>query len=199
MEVILREDYLTLGYTGDRVKVKGGYARNYLLPRNIAVEASRRNQRILNHELSAIMARRIKRKAEAEEFAKTLAQVIVEFSLKIGRQGRSFGSITTRDIETKLASLGYKIDKRQIRIPEPIKAAGAHEVEVRLHSEVTVPLNIKVIAEREAVVESAQFESADGEKPRRGKGRSGKKKGSDGEAGSGSASGQSVETAPTDA
>lgn len=153
MEVILKEDLLSRGYVGDRIKVKGGYARNFLLPRGIAVEASSRNQKILKHQLAAIVAKRARRKSEAEEFAKTLSQVIVEFTLKIGQGGKSFGSVSAKEIEAKLNELGYKVDKRQIKIPEPIKGAGTHAVEIKLHSEVVVPVSVKVIAAKEAVAE----------------------------------------------
>ena len=168
MDVILKEDFLALGYVGDKVRVKGGYARNFLLPRGIAVEGSRRNERILNHELFAIMAKRQRRKAEAEEFGKTLGQVTVEFTLKIGQGGRSFGSVTSRDIEAKLKTLGYQVDKRQVRILEPIRTAGVHGIEVRLHSEVSVPVTVKVTAEREVVVETASAEGTEGRKRGRG-------------------------------
>lgn len=167
MEVILKEDYLSLGYVGDRIKVRGGFARNFLLPRGIAIEASARNTRVLNHQLAAILAKRMKRKAEAEEFGKVVSGIIVEFTLKVGEQGRSFGSVTARDIETALKSLGYTVDRKQIRIGDAIRAAGMHKVDVKLHAEVLVPLQVKVIAEKPPVVASS-----DEEKPaKRGKKR----------------------------
>lgn len=146
MEVILREDYISLGYIGDTVRVRRGFARNYLIPRGIAVEASSENERALTHKLSSIMAKRIKKKAEAEAFGKVLEQVTVEFTLKVGAKGKSFGSVTTRDIETSLKALGYEIDRRQIRLSETIKGPGVYKVEVKLHSEVSVGVQVKVIA-----------------------------------------------------
>ena len=146
MEVILREDYLALGYIGDTVKVRRGFARNFLIPRGIAVEASARNERELKHKLSGILSKRLKRKAEAEQFGNVLKQIIVEFTLKIGAQGKSYGSVTARDIEESLKTLGYVVDRRQIRIVDPIRGAGVWQVDVKLHSEVTVPLQVKVIA-----------------------------------------------------
>jgi phage FluMu protein gp41 len=92
------------------------------------------------------MAKRIKKKAEAEAFGKVLEQVTVEFTLKVGAKGKSFGSVTTRDIETSLKALGYEIDRRQIRLAETIKGPGVYKVEVKLHSEVTVDVQVKVIA-----------------------------------------------------
>lgn len=146
MEVILREDYISLGYIGDTVRVRRGFARNYLIPRGLAVEASSENERALKHKLGSIMAKRIKKKAEAEAFGKVLEQVTVEFTLKVGAKGKSFGSVTTRDIETSLKALGYEIDRRQIRLAETIKGPGIYKVEVKLHSEVSVSVQVKVIA-----------------------------------------------------
>jgi len=146
MEVILREDYISLGYVGDTVRVSRGFARNFLIPRGIAVEASSQNERALKHKLGAIMAKRIKMKQEAEAYAKVLEQVTVEFTLKMGGQGKSFGSVTSRDIEASLKSLGYNIDRRQIRLSETIKGPGVYKVEIKLHSEVTVLVQVRVIA-----------------------------------------------------
>lgn len=157
MEVILREDCLPLGYVGDTVRVKRGYARNYLLPRGLAVEASSTNSRALKHQLAGIMSKRVKKKAEAEQFGAVLSQIIVEFTLKMGAQGKSFGSVTTRDIEASLKGLGYEVDRRQIKLVEAIKGAGLHKAEVRLHSEVSVPLQIKVIAAQPVAAEGAEI------------------------------------------
>ncbi len=169
MEVILREDCLPLGYVGDTVRVKRGYARNYLLPRGLAVEASSTNSRALKHQLAGIMSKRLKKKAEAEQFGSVLSQVIVEFTLKMGAQGKSFGSVTTRDIEAALKGLGYNVDRRQIKLVEAIKGTGVHKAEVRLHSEVSVPLQIKVIAAQPV---AAAAEGAEGAEKGRGKRKS---------------------------
>jgi large subunit ribosomal protein L9 len=168
MEVILREDYISLGYIGDTVRVRRGFARNFLIPRGIAVEASSRNDRELKHKLSGIISKRIKRKAEAEAFAKVLGQVTVEFTLKVGSKGKSFGSVTSRDVEASLKALGYEIDRRQIRISETIKAPGVYTVEIKLHSEVIVPVSVKVIAAQPPVTASAGKEE-------KGRKKSGKK------------------------
>jgi large subunit ribosomal protein L9 len=146
MDVILREDYISLGYIGDKVKVRRGFARNFLIPRGIAVEASGANERVLKHKLSAIVATRLKKKAEAEAFGKVLQQVTVELTLKVGAQGKSFGSITSKDIEEALKGLGYNVDRRQIRLTEVIKGVGQYKVEVKLHSEVVVGVQVKVQA-----------------------------------------------------
>lgn len=169
MEVILREDYISLGYTGDRVKVRRGFARNFLIPRGLAVEASGANERALKHKLGAIVAARSKKKAEAEAFGNVLQQVTVELTLKVGSQGKSFGSITSKDIEDGLKTLGYTVDRRQIRLTEVIKGVGQFKVEVKLHSEVAVPVNVKVLAAQ--VAAPAAEEGAE-----KGKGRKKSKK-----------------------
>jgi len=150
MEVILREDFLPLGYVGDTVKVKRGYARNFLIPRGVAIESSAQNDRALNHKRGAIVAKRIKKKAEAEQFGNILQQIIVEFTLKVGASGKSFGAITAKDIESSLKALGYTVDRRQIRLVDAIKSVGMHKAEVKLHSEVTVSVQIKVLAAPQA-------------------------------------------------
>jgi large subunit ribosomal protein L9 len=169
MEVILREDYISLGYIGDTVRVKRGFARNFLIPRGIAVEASAGNERQLKHKLSAIVAKRIKAKAEAEAYAKVLGQVTVEFTLKVGAKGKSFGAVTSRDIESSLKALGYNVDRRQIKISEMMKGPGVYTVEVKLHSEVVVPVQVKVIAVQPPVSASGTQE--------KGAKRKGRKKG----------------------
>ena len=167
MEVILREDFLPLGYVGDTVKVKRGYARNFLIPRGVAIESSAQNERALKHKLGAIVAKRIKKKAEAEQFGNILQQIIVEFTIKVGASGKSFGAITAKDIESTLKTLGYSVDRRQIRLVDAIKSVGMHKAEVKLHSEVTVPVQIKVLAAPQAApVEGAA----------KGKGKRGAKK-----------------------
>ena len=154
MEVILREDYISLGYIGDTVRVSRGFARNFLIPRGVAVEASAGNEKQLKHKLAAIVAKRIKAKGEAEAFARVLSQVTVEFTLKVGARGKSFGAVTSRDIEASLKALGYNVDRRQIRISETIKGPGVYAVEVKLHSEVVVPVQVKVIAAQPPAVTS---------------------------------------------
>jgi large subunit ribosomal protein L9 len=187
MEVILREDFISLGYIGDTVRVKRGFARNFLIPRGIAVEASAGNERQLKHKLSAIVAKRIKAKAEAEAYAKVLGQVTVEFTLKVGAKGKTFGAVTSRDVEASLKALGYNVDRRQIRISEMIKGPGVYTVEVKLHSEVVVPVQVKVIAVQPPVSASASEE--------KGKKRKSRKKGEEAgvEAASAAAEGESEE------
>jgi len=176
MEVILKEDYLPLGYIGDKVSVRGGFARNFLLPRGVAVEASGRNARMLNHQLSAIIAKRVKRKGEAEAFGAVLQQVTVEFTLKMGEQGKSYGSVTTKDIEASLKALGYEVNRKQIRIPEQIRAAGTYQIEVKLHSEVVIPVQVKVTAAQPTPILEAKDDEEGADRRGKGKKRAPKKK-----------------------
>lgn len=147
MEVILQEDFPSLGYVGDKVSVRGGYARNFLIPRGIALESSADNQRMLKHRLGAVQAKKIKLRSEAEAAAKSLEAVTLEFTLKLGERGKSFGSITSKDIEKALADKGFALDKRQIRLVEPFRGAGVYTVDVKLHSEVIAKVPVKVTAE----------------------------------------------------
>ncbi|MBN8548900.1 MAG: 50S ribosomal protein L9 [Deltaproteobacteria bacterium] len=164
MEVILQENYPSLGYVGDRVNVKGGFARNFLIPRGIAIEASSRNERVLKHRLQHVMAKRIRLKSEAEALGKQLAEAALEFTLKMGEAGKSFGSITSRDIETALKAKGFEIDRKQVRMTESLRKAGEFKVSVKLHAEVIIAVPVKVISEAPPV-------SAEGKEARKGRGR----------------------------
>lgn len=147
MEVILQEDFPSLGYIGDKVVVRGGYARNYLIPRGIAVEARSRDARLLAHRVSIINAKKAKKKLEAEEARKQVEAVSLSFTLKGSGSGRGFGAVTTRDIEEGLKEKGISVDKRWIKVPESLKAAGEYRISVKLHSEVIARLPVKVIIE----------------------------------------------------
>lgn len=168
MDIILTQDYPSLGYVGDRVAVRRGYARNFLIPRGIAVEVASHNARLLAHRLAGINAHKAKLKAEADELAGRLAQAKLEFTMKLGSQGKSFGAVTVRDIELALEAQGFKFERRQVRLSEPIKSAGEFEVQVKLHSEVVVSLPIKVTAEVVAApgLVPGEQPAEGGEKPR---------------------------------
>ncbi|MFT3708500.1 MAG: 50S ribosomal protein L9 [Archangium sp.] len=150
MKVILREDVYNLGKSGELVSVKEGYARNYLLPRNLAMLASTANVRQLEHEKKVIELRQQKLKGSAQEQAKKLEGVKVTIKRKVGEQDKLFGSVTALDIAEALAAAGHKLDRRLIHLPEPIKAIGAFEVEMRLHRDVTAKLNVNVEGEAQA-------------------------------------------------
>ena len=150
MKLILREDVYNLGKSGELVSVKEGYARNYLLPRNLAMLASSANVRQLDHEKKVIELRQQKLKGGAQEQAKKLEGVKISIKRKTGEQDKLFGSVTALDIAEALAAAGHKLDRRLIHLPEPIRAIGEFPVEVRLHREVTAKLTVTVVGEAQA-------------------------------------------------
>jgi len=167
MEIILQQDFPALGYVGDTVKVKPGYARNFLIPRGLAVEASSINERLLKHRLTAINGKKVKLRAQAQEIVTRMQSVVLEFTLKIGAGGRSFGAVSARDVEVQLKEKGFELDRRQIKLLEPLRKAGEFKVQVKLHSEVSA--NIPVIVRAEAPkVEAAAEGEGKTERRRRG-------------------------------
>jgi large subunit ribosomal protein L9 len=147
MKVILREDVENLGKAGDLVTVKDGFGRNFLLPRKKAVLASEQNIRQLEHEKSVTAARNAKLKGAAEEQARKLGAVKATIRRKVGEQDKLYGSVTALDIAEALASQGQQVDRRLIHLPEPIKAVGQYEVELRLHREVVAKIKVEVAPE----------------------------------------------------
>ncbi len=149
MEVILREDVDKLGSRGQLVKVADGYARNFLLPKRMAVPATEANRKIVDQERQAALKREAKEKAGAEDLARMMAGVTVTIAQKAGEQDQLFGSVTAKDISEGLERQGYHIDRRKIHLEEPIKQLGEHKVPVRLHREVTVEIAVNVVREEE--------------------------------------------------
>jgi large subunit ribosomal protein L9 len=147
MEVILREDVKSLGKAGELVKVRPGYARNFLLPKGLAYEATEGNRKRILAESKARVARAAEEKSAAEAIAATLAGVSVTLARKVGEGDRLFGSITAQDIADALAKQGHAVDKRKIELEHPLKTLGAHTVPVRLHHEVQAELRVTVVAE----------------------------------------------------
>lgn len=147
MKVILREDVANLGRSGEVVTVKDGFGRNFLLPRKMAVLANERNIKQLEHEMGVISARQAKLKAGAEAQAKGLSNVQVKIARKVGEQDKLYGSVTVLDIAEALTAQGKKLDRRHIHLPEPIKAIGSWDVEIRLHREVTAKIKVEVVPE----------------------------------------------------
>lgn len=145
MQLILIEDVDGLGITGDTVKVKPGYARNFLLPRSLAVEANARNARQLEHHQQMVAARVAKKQAEAEGLAGQIRKTEVQIPVLVGEEDRLFGSVTNRDIEQALAEAGIAIDRKKIALAEPIKALGVHTVAVKVHPTVTAELKVWVV------------------------------------------------------
>ena len=147
IEVILREDIKTLGRAGEMVRVKPGYARNYLLPQGLAYEATEGNRKRIAAETKARASRDQADRAEAERFAAALREVTLPLSGKAGEEGKLFGSITSQDIADALARAGHTVDKRRIELEHPIKVVGQHSVTIRLHPEVHAELRVSVVAE----------------------------------------------------
>ena len=149
MEVILREDVEKLGTRGQLVKVASGYARNFLLPKRLAVAATESNKKIVGQEGQAHLRREAKVAGEAGELAKLMEAVVVTISQKAGDNGQLFGSVTTKDIADALEAQGYTIERRKIVLEEPIKSIGEFKVPLRLHSQVTVEIAVNVVKEEE--------------------------------------------------
>ena len=147
MEVILREDIKTLGRAGELVRVKPGYARNYLLPQGLAYEATEGNKKRIAAESKARAARGQAEKAEAERIAAALSAVSLTLSGKAGEEGKLFGSITAQDIADALAREGHTVDRRRIELEHPIKTLGSHAIVVRVHPEVHAEVRVSVVAE----------------------------------------------------
>jgi len=147
MEVILREDVEKLGNRGQLVKVAPGYARNFLLPKRLAVAATESNRKIVEQERQAGLRREAKEVADAGELAKIMANVSITIAQKAGENEQLFGSVTAKDISDSLEKQGYTIDRRKIHLQEPIKTLGEHKVPIRLHREVTTDITVNVVKE----------------------------------------------------
>ena len=147
MEVILREEVEKLGQRGQVVKVANGYARNFLLPRRLAVEATNSNKKIVEQERQAHLRRDAKEISDAGDLAKLMSSVEVTISQKAGEADQLFGSVTSQDIVTALEKAGYTIERKKIQLADPIKQLGDYKVPVRLHREVTVELTVHVVRE----------------------------------------------------
>ena len=145
MEIILRQAVENLGKPGDVVKVKNGYARNYLLPHNLAYEATAGNLKRIQQERARLEAAENQRRGSAQEIATKLEQVSLTFSARVGDEGKLFGSVTASDIAQQLEQQGYHIEKRQVDLHEPIKSLGVYRVPVRLHADVKPEIRVWVI------------------------------------------------------
>ena len=151
-KVLLREDVDDLGARGEIVRVKAGYARNYLLPRNLAVEASAGNVKGIESERAALLKKEAKERSTAEGQAQQIGALQLEFRRKAGEQGALYGSVTSMDVAEALHERGYEIDRHRIHLREPLKRVGEYTVPVRLHREVTIDLKVRVAPEGEVIV-----------------------------------------------
>jgi large subunit ribosomal protein L9 len=145
MEVILREHIDNLGRRGDVVKVAAGYARNYLLPRKLALAVTDNNKRQIDREKKLAEARDLEEKSQAEAIAQRLAQLDIEIARRVGEHDTLYGSVTSQDIAQALKDKGFDIDKRKISLAEPLKALGESTIPVKIHREVTAQVKVKVV------------------------------------------------------
>lgn len=156
MEVLLREDIDNLGNRGEIVRVRRGYGRNYLLPRGLAVEATASNVRQIEDERRVLSKREARDRAAAEASVKNLDGISLAFERKAGEEGRLFGSVTVLDIVHALEEQGRTVDRHHVRLKDAIKSVGEHEVPIRLHRDVVVPLKVVVTPEGGAPAPAAE-------------------------------------------
>ncbi|OGW54297.1 MAG: 50S ribosomal protein L9 [Nitrospirae bacterium RBG_13_43_8] len=147
MKIILKEDIKKIGKMGQIVDVANGYARNYLVPKGLALEASTKNIRSLEHEKNIIQEKAKKLKDSAQDIGSRISSMTLTIKAKAGEEEKLFGSVTTMDIAEALLNEGIEIDKKKISLEEPIKRLGSYSVQIKLHSDVSVPLNIQIIQE----------------------------------------------------
>lgn len=147
MKLILREDVENLGKIGQIVEVAGGYGRNYLLPRGLAVKASTKNLKEQEHQKKLIQARMDRQKKDAQELAGSLDSVSCTIARKTGEDDKLYGSVTSRDIEEALREEGVSIDRKRILLEEPLKKLGVYTVPVKLHADVTGNIKVWVVKE----------------------------------------------------
>jgi len=147
MKIILREDIESLGQAGDTVTVKAGYARNYLIPQNLAYPATRSFSRVFAEEKKLRDNRDARATAQAEQLAAKLGNLSLETSVKVGEEDKVFGAVTAADIAELLAAKGYEIDKRDILLEEPLKALGIYNVPVKVATDIKAEVKVWVIKE----------------------------------------------------
>jgi len=147
MEVILKEDIVNLGKIGEVVRVRDGYARNYLLPRGLVLEANKKNLKTFEHHKKLVGDQKQKIVRQAQSVGDQLNGVSLVIPMKVGEEGRLFGSVTNIHIEKALKAKGLNVDRRKIQLAEPIKSAGDYDVPVRLSGDITVPLKVSVVSD----------------------------------------------------
>ncbi|MBI5049166.1 MAG: 50S ribosomal protein L9 [Deltaproteobacteria bacterium] len=147
MEIILKKDAPSLGKLGNVVKVADGYARNYLIPHGIGLEATPKNLKLLEKEMKLWQKKAEKQREEAQQLAQEIEKLSLSFARKSGEEDKIFGSVTSLDIEEKIKESGIQIDRKKIHLEEPIKALGIFTVPVKLHPEVTASLKVCVVKE----------------------------------------------------
>lgn len=151
-KILLREDVDDLGARGEIVRVKAGYARNYLLPRKLAVEANAGNVKQIERERELLLKKAANERATADAQAEQMRSLVLSFERKAGEQGALYGSVTSMDIAEALKERGYEVDRHRLHLREPLKRLGEFTVPLRLHRDVTVDLQVKVAPEGEVIV-----------------------------------------------
>lgn len=147
MKIILTQDMDALGLEGAIVEVARGYARNYLIPKGIALEATKQNIKLMEMQTKKIEVRRLKAKEDAERVREKMAEIVVTISQKVGEEDKLYGSVTSMDIANQLEKQGISIDRRKIALDKPIKTLGDYEVPIRLYPEVTGAIKVVVVPE----------------------------------------------------
>ena len=148
MEIILKQHVEHLGRRGDVVKVAEGYARNYLLPRKLALVVNEGTKRQVEREKKLAESRESEERAEAQAFADRLAQADIQIARRVGENDAMYGSVTSADVAHALQAKGFDIDKRKITLPDPLKALGEFPVPVKVHRDVTTEVTVKIVAEK---------------------------------------------------
>ncbi len=147
MEVILKEDIPHLGQMGEVIRVRDGYARNYLLPRGLALVANNKNVKVLEHQKRVIVDKKDRFVKQAQTLADKLAGTSLTIPVRVGEEGKLFGSVTNIDVEKALKGMGFEIERRKIDLVQPIKQVGDYNVPVRLTAEVTATIKVSVVSE----------------------------------------------------
>ena len=148
MNVILKENVVSLGKAGDTVKVSDGYARNYLVPQGLAIEANTRNLKTMEHEKKHILQAAAKERKKAEDIAEKLAGITCTIARRVGEQDKLFGSVGTKDIEKALQEAGVEIEKKNIMLDEPLKSLGEFPVRIKLPAGASAEVKVNIVAEQ---------------------------------------------------
>jgi large subunit ribosomal protein L9 len=146
IQVLLRQDVDKLGKSGELVRVRPGFARNYLLPRQFAVAATTAAVHRIEHERAVSLARAEKAKTDAQRVALVLSGLKLQLARKAGEDGRLFGSVTAKDLEAAVRAAGHEVDRKKIHMEEPLKAAGSYEIPVKLLADVVATLHVEVVS-----------------------------------------------------
>jgi large subunit ribosomal protein L9 len=147
MEVILKEDIPNLGTMGEVVRVRDGYARNYLLPRGLVLISNKKNLKVFEHQMRVIAGQRERVMKQAQTLSEKLAALSLAIPVKTGEEGKLFGSVTNIDIEKALRAKGFDVERRKIHLAEPIKSLGDFEVPIRLAADLTATVKVSVVSE----------------------------------------------------